>query len=163
MASVRSFSVRGRALLGTSGLIIVVFAFAAVATAYRALAQRRAAGGLHTQRGSYLFTASGFNIVDGIPQPKAILEAIDFDGHGTLEVPAVTVSINGNVSQSAGGVGVYSLDEECRGTVAFTPGPSFNIFTDRNGQQAHMIQTNPNTVFQGTVTKLPGAGGGRND
>jgi hypothetical protein len=109
---------------------------------------------LKTLRGSYIFAASGFNIVGGVAQPKAIIEAIDFNGDGTLDVPAATVSINGTISRSVAGVGVYTLDAECRGTVTFTSGPSFDIFTDHNGKQAWMIQTNPGTVFQGTVTKV---------
>jgi hypothetical protein len=50
---------------------------------------------LHTLRGSYVFAATGYDIVGGVAQPKAIVEAIDFHGDGTLSVPAVTVSVNG--------------------------------------------------------------------
>lgn len=110
--------------------------------------------GLHTLRGSYIFAATGYNIVGGVPQPKAIVEPIDFNGDGTLTVPAATVSINGSISRSTAGAGVYTLDGECRGTLTFTPGPSFDIFADHPGKQAWMIQTNPNTVFEGTVTKI---------
>lgn len=109
---------------------------------------------LKTLRGSYIFAASGFNIVGGVAQPKAIIEAIDFNGDGTLGVPAATVSITGNIMRSATGVGVYTLADGCRGMVTFTPGPSFDIFTDRTGKQAWMIQTTPGTVFQGTVTRV---------
>ena len=48
-----------------------------------------------TLDGLYVFTAPGFNIVAGVPQPKAIVELIDFHGDGELTVPAATVSING--------------------------------------------------------------------
>lgn len=123
----------------------------AAETQGRALAQRPCS--LHTLRGSYVFTATGYTIVAGVAQPKAIIEAIDFHGDGTLLVPAATVSINGVVARSAG-VGLYTLDDACRGTVTFTPGPSFDIFADPTGQQAWMIQTNPNNVFQGTVTRI---------
>lgn len=110
--------------------------------------------GLQTLRGSYVFAASGYNIVAGVQQPKAIVEAVEFHGDGTLSVPAATVSINGNVMQSSSGIGVYSLDNACRGTLTFIPGPSFDIFADASGRLAWMIQTNPGTVFQGTLTKL---------
>ena len=40
--------------------------------------------------GLYVFTASGFNIVGGVAQPKVIVESIRFDGHGNLTVPAAT-------------------------------------------------------------------------
>lgn len=110
---------------------------------------------LHTLRGTYVFAASGYNIVGGIAQPKAIVEAIDFNGDGTLSVPAVTVSINGFINRTIpGGVGEYTVDAGCTGTVTFTGGPSFDMFIERTGKEAWMIQTNPNTVFQGTVTRV---------
>lgn len=184
MTSAQFFGGRKRALLAGCALLTGIAALMAVGTWGRLSAQSGAPGpgwvqvagggwvppdhplanagappsggpcGLHTLRGSYIFAASGYNIVSGVPQPKAILEVTDFNGDGTLAVPAVTVSINGNVSQGAPGVGVYTLDADCRGTVTFTPGPSFDIFVEPTGKQAWMIQTNPNTVFQGTVTRL---------
>ena len=109
--------------------------------------------GLHTLHGSYVFAASGYNIVAGVPQPKAIVELIDFNGDGTLTVSGGTVSINGNVVQNLSGVGLYTLDAECKGTVMFTPGPSFDIFIRPGDKEGRMIQTNPGSVFQGTVTR----------
>ena len=153
MTSAQLIRRQGQALARTCALLAVVASLAALATPRRALAQGGACG-LHTLRGSYIFAATGHNIVGGVPQPKAIIEAIDFNGDGTLIVPAATVSINGNISRSAGGLGVYTLDAECRGTLTFTPGPSFDIFVGHPGKQAWMIQTNPNTVLQGTVTKV---------
>lgn len=109
---------------------------------------------LKTLRGSYLFAASGFNIVGGVAQPKAIHEVIDFNGDGTLTVPAVTLSVNGVVSHPPPGVGDYTLEETCRGTIVFTSGPSFDIVVTPGGRTVWMIQTNPNTVFQGTATRF---------
>jgi len=54
-----------------------------------------------TLDGLYVFTASGFNIVSGVPQPKAIIELIHFFGDGTLGGTAPsggTVSINGVIN-----------------------------------------------------------------
>ncbi len=119
----------------------------------RAQGQAQRPCSLHTLRGSYIFTATGYTIVAGVAQPKAIVEAIDFHGDGTLLVPAATVSLNGVIARSAG-VGLYTVDDGCRGTVTFTPGPSFDIFADHTGQQAWMIQTNPTNVLQGTVTRI---------
>lgn len=111
-----------------------------------------------TLRGSYLFAAQGFNIVSGAAQPKAILEGIDFNGDGTLSVPFATLSINGQIIQAPpGGVGVYTVETSCAGTLKFTNGPSFNIFVRPNGKTLWMIQTDSNTVLQGTVTKVPWA------
>src|SRR3982074_1010730 len=41
---------------------------------------------LKSLRGTYVFTANGYNIVAGVPQPKAIVEVISFNGDGTLTV-----------------------------------------------------------------------------
>lgn len=111
--------------------------------------------GPHTLRGSYVFAASGYNIVGGVAQPKAIVEPIDFHGDGTLSVPAVTVAVNGFINRLAPGTGgEYTVETGCRGTVTFTGGPSFDIYLAPSGNDAWMIQTNPNTVFQGTVTRV---------
>lgn len=108
-----------------------------------------------TLKGSYIFTATGFNIVNGVPVPKTIVELIDFNGDGTLTVPGGTLSVNGVVTAIApNGIGDYTLGTNCTGTVVFIPGPSFNIFFEPDGKAGWMIQTNPNTVFQGTVTLL---------
>ena len=106
-----------------------------------------------TLRGTYVFTASGFNIVVGVAQPKAIVEVIDFNGDGTLSVPAATRSVNGVIARTLpGGIGTYAVADDCTGTIKFD-GPSFDIFISPNGEAIWMIQTNPNTVFQGTATR----------
>jgi hypothetical protein len=108
-----------------------------------------------TLRGEYVFTASGFNIsAAGVAQPKAIVELIEFHGDGALTVLGGTVSINGAVSQIApGGAGNYTLGPECNGTLNFIPAPSFSLFVERDGKSGWMIQTNANSVFQGTLTQ----------
>src|SRR5258706_9644012 len=84
---------------------------------------------LNSLRGTYVFTASGFNLVAGVAQPKAIIEVIDFKGDGTLAVPAATRSVNGVIARSpAGGTGTYTVDASCTGAIVFTGGPSFDIF-----------------------------------
>ena len=117
--------------------------------------------GVQSLRGTYVFSASGYNIVGGVPQPKAIVEVIDFNGDGTLTVPAATVSVNGLILQPPPGTGDYTVDTDCTGTITFhgaPPGqqpPAFNIFLAPNGETAWMIQTNANTVMQGTTVRTP--------
>src|ERR1700736_1714847 len=95
-----------------------------------------------TLDGLYIFSAAGFNIVAGAAQPKAIVELIRFNGDGTLTVPAATHSINGVVAQSLpGGTGTYTVDVGCTGTLAFTHGPTFDLFISRKGDELWMIQT----------------------
>jgi len=107
-----------------------------------------------TLRGPYVFAATGFNIVGGVAQPKAIVEVISFNGDGTLTVPGATRSINGVVAKiPPGGTGSYTVETGCTGTISFTGGPSFDIYVSSRGDTIWMIQTNPDTVFQGTATK----------
>jgi hypothetical protein len=103
-------------------------------------------------RGSYVFSASGFNIVGGVPQPKAIVEVIAFHGDGTLDVPAATVSLNGVIIRSLPSSGTYTVEDDCTGTITLN-GPTFDIFLSRDGDDISMIQTNPNTVFRGFATR----------
>lgn len=109
---------------------------------------------LKTLHGSYLFAASGFNIVGGVAQPKAIHEGIEFNGDGTLTVPSVTLSVNGNVSHPPGAPGDYTVEADCRGTLVFSSGQTYDIVVALDGETVWMFQTNLNTVFQGTATRL---------
>ena len=113
--------------------------------------ERRAARE-RTLRGSYVFSATGFNIVGGVQQPKAIVEVIAFNGDGTLDVAAATVSLNGVIMRSLPSVGTYTVEDDCSGTIALN-GPTFDIFLSPDGDDISMIQTNPNTVFQGLATR----------
>ena len=110
---------------------------------------------LKTLRGSYYFAANGYNMVAGVAQPKTIVEVIAFNGDGTLSVPGATRSVNGVIAQiPPGGVGDYTVQAGCAGTLTFIGGPSFDIFIAPTGKQVWMIQTNPDTVFQGTATRI---------
>ena len=134
---------------------VVTLAMATISHPARADATAQTCG-LQTLYGSYVFTAHGFNIVSGVAQPKAIVEGIDFNGDGTFSVPFATISINGVIIQvPPGGVGTYTLDASCEGTLTFTSGPvNYSISVQPNGREIWMIQTDANTVFQGTATKV---------
>ena len=109
---------------------------------------------LKTLNGVYVFTATGYNITPSGPIPKAIVEVIDFNGDGMLAVPAATVSINGVISRTIDGSGTYTVDEDCTGTITFTPGPGFDIFIAPNGKELYMIQTGAPAVFAGTTKRV---------
>ena len=69
-----------------------------------------------------MFAATGNNIMSGVPQPKAIVEVIEFNGDGTLSVPAATRSVNGAVARSLpGGTGSYTVEAGLTGTITFDP------------------------------------------
>jgi hypothetical protein len=108
--------------------------------------------------GVYLFHASGFSIspTTGVAQPKAIVEMFRFDADGKLTGGVATVSVNGTVFHSAPtapGVGGTYTFADCIGTITFPTGPTFDFYLV-NKSEIQMIQTNPNTVFQGTAERL---------
>lgn len=105
-----------------------------------------------TLRGRYVFSATGFMITAGVVQPKALIEVIDFNGDGTLIVPAATRSVGGVITRSAPSVGSYTVTNDCAGTITFD-GPTFDVFISPHGSQFWMIQTNPNSVFEGSAIR----------
>jgi hypothetical protein len=114
-----------------------------------------AACGVQALSGLYVFTATGSSIVGGAAQPKAIVELIRMNGDGTLLVGGATRSVNGVIAQiPPGGTGTYTLEADCRGSLVFTGGPSFDIFVSPKGVEFWMIQTNPDNVFQGNVKRV---------
>jgi hypothetical protein len=111
-----------------------------------------------TLSGSYVFSASGWGAATGVWQPEAIVEFIRFNGDGTLSVLAATVANpagNGAIVQAPpGGTGTHALEPGCTGTLSFTNGPSFSLVAAPKSNELRMIQTNPNNVLQGTVTRI---------
>lgn len=111
-----------------------------------------------TLRGEYLFHASGYNISPtGAALPKAIIEKLVFDGEGNVSTPAVSVSINGTIVQPPQGApGIYTVDADCTGTLTFADaaGVKFDLQIKPNGNRINLLQTNPNTVMQGTAERV---------
>ena len=111
--------------------------------------------GPQTLHGSYVFNPHGFSIVDGAAQPIAVFEGIDFNGDGTLTVPFATVSINGLILQFPPGTGTYTLESSCQGTLSFVEsGVNFDIFVRSNGRKIWMIETDANSVLNGTAERV---------
>jgi hypothetical protein len=97
-----------------------------------------------TLQGLYVFSASGFSIVGGVAQPRAVVEFIRFNGDGTLGVPASTVSINGVITRGGGPglAGTYSIASNCTGSLAFgASGPTFDLYPAPSGSAVDMIFT----------------------
>jgi hypothetical protein len=100
-----------------------------------------------------MFSAHGFNVVAGVAQPKAIVEVIDFNGDGMPVCSCRDAQRKWcDCASLPGGVGTYTVEDNCTGTIVFD-GPTFDIFISFNREAIWMIQTNPNTVFQGTATR----------
>ncbi|HEY0768224.1 MAG TPA: hypothetical protein VGD47_09740 [Steroidobacteraceae bacterium] len=97
-----------------------------------------------TLEGLYVFSATGFNIVQGAAQPKAVTEFIRFNGNGTLTVPAATVSLDGVVIRSPpNGTGSYTVSSDCTGSLQFNDRAhaSFDLFIAADGHTIYMNQT----------------------
>jgi hypothetical protein len=118
-------------------------------------------------KGQYVFAASGFTRPPvsgpGTPWvPKVILEVIHFNGDGTLTTPSVAIANPfgdlGNVVQPPGAPGLYSINDDCSGTVHFLDpnNVTYTIFVDPpQGNTIWMIQTNPaNNVLEGTAKRV---------
>jgi len=112
-----------------------------------------------TLRGTFLFTATGDNIVAGVAQPKTIIEVLEFDGQGIVSAPRVTRSLNGVVARVTS-EGDYAVDATCSGTITFDPpgagipAVTFDVFFTPRADRLWMIQTNQGSVFQGIATRL---------
>ena len=110
---------------------------------------------LRTLRGVYEFSASGFNIVNGVALPKAIIETVVFDGHGNVSrQPYRSPSTAIFIQPPQGNPGVYTVNANCTGTLTFADGPMFDLHVAPYGKSIKMLQTNPNTVMQGTALKV---------
>jgi hypothetical protein len=105
-------------------------------------------------RGAYQFTASGFNIVNGVALPKAIIETLVFDGLGNVTTPQISLSVNGNIIQPPqGAAGTYTVEADCRGTLTFLDGVKFALQVRPYGRTINMLQANPGSVMQGTAER----------
>jgi hypothetical protein len=109
---------------------------------------------LKTLKGTYQFATTGYNIVDSVPQPIAIVEVIDVNGDGTLNVPAVTLSVNGTILRFADVGGSYTVNEDCTGTITFVTDVHLDIFIAPNGKEFHLIQTDANSVLAAVAIKV---------
>lgn len=108
-----------------------------------------------TLNGVYAFEATGYNIVNGSPAPKAVAEFLNFKGDGTLTSRA-TLSVNGNIVQNdAAGTGSYAINQDCTGTLTFSPsGLTFDLFIAPNGSGFYMIETVTGTVLAGSARRV---------
>jgi hypothetical protein len=130
-----------------------------------ATAQATADGGqvcsVHMLRGLYLWTFDGFENFGGNFAPKAIMQGLQFNGDGTTFNPFGTVNIGGTIIIDAtGGVGTYTVNPDCTGTLSITNGPTFNIYVGPGAQKVWTLETSPSPaglgVSVGTATRLPG-------
>ena len=112
-------------------------------------------------RGLYIWTFDGYQNFGGSPVPKDLLEGIRFNGDGTLSVPFGTVNIGGTiVIDVSGGVGTYTVADDCTGTLTITDGPTFNMYVGPGARQLWILNTGGGPgdgtgLGLGTATRLP--------
>jgi hypothetical protein len=109
---------------------------------------------LKTLKGRYQFAATGYSIVGSVAQPIGIVEVIDINGDGTLNVPAVTLSLNGTILRFADVSGSYTVNEDCTGTITFVTDVHLDIFIEPDGKEFGLIQTDPNTVLAAVARRV---------
>jgi hypothetical protein len=111
-------------------------------------------------RGLYLWTFDGYQNFGGNFVPKAVMQGLRFNGDGTTFNPFGTVNIGGTIMIDAtGGVGTYTVNPDCTGTLSITNAPTFNIYVGPGAQQVWTIETSPNpagvAVSLGTAVRVP--------
>jgi len=139
--------------LVTLGLAVALAVGLGMPISAHAELQQRGDCRIYTLIGLYIFDAEGFTITPTGPQPKAIVEFMDFKGNGTVNALA-TVSLNGNpILRGIKASGTYTVNEDCTGTLSFS-GPHFDIFISPDGREFHVVETDANTVLSGVVKRV---------
>jgi len=148
-------------LLFACALVSLVAAMALGTSATAGAAADGQACSVHMLKGLYLWTFDGYENFGGNFVPKAIMQGLQFNGDGTTFNPFGTVNIGGTIIIDAtGGVGTYTVNPDCAGTLSITNGPTFNIYVGPAAQKVWTTETSPNPaglgVSVGTATRLPG-------
>jgi hypothetical protein len=145
--------------LGCASVCLAAAMALGTSTTARAAADRHCSVG--TLRGLYLWTLEGYQNFGGNPVPKDLIEGIQFNGNGTLNIPFGTVNIGGFiVIDVSGSVGTYTVAANCTGTISITDGPSFNMYVGPGAQQLSIINTGGGPgdgtgLGLGTAARLP--------
>ena len=112
-------------------------------------------------KGLYLWTFDGHENFGGNFVPKAIMQGLRFNGDGTTFNPFDTVNIGGTIMIDAtGGVGTYTVNPDCTGTLSITNAPTFNIYVGPGAQQVWTLEIgSPDPVgigvSLGTAVRVP--------
>jgi hypothetical protein len=116
--------------------------------------------GVGTLKAEYLWSWDGYQSFGGNLVPKTTLQGIRFNGDGTFINTFGTINIGGTiVIDVTGGVGTYTVNPDCTGTMSST-GPSFKIYVGPGAQQIWTTQIGGGPgdgtgLGVGTATRLP--------
>jgi hypothetical protein len=88
------------------------------------------------------------------------MQGLQFNGDGTTYNTFGTVNIGGTIIFDATpGVGTYTVNPDCTGTMSVPNGSSFNIYVGPGAQKVWTIQSSPTPastgVSVGTLIRLP--------
>jgi hypothetical protein len=142
------------------GCLVAAMALGTSSTA-RATARFPQPCSVQTLHGLYLWTFDGYENFGGNLVPKAVMQGLRFNGDGTTFNPFGTVNIGGTIIIDAtGGVGTYTVNPDCTGTLSITDVISFNIYVGPGAQQVWTTQVAGGAgasvgLGVGTATRLP--------
>jgi hypothetical protein len=140
------------------GCLVAAMALGTSSTA-RATARFPQPCSVQTLHGLYLWTFDGYENFGGNLVPKAVMQGLRFNGDGTTFNPFGTVNIGGTIIIDAtGGVGTYTVNPDCTGTLSITDVISFNIYVGPGAQQVWTTQVAGGSsvgLGLGTATRLP--------
>ena len=109
-----------------------------------------------TLKGGFGYTVNGALTGGPAPGPFVAVGRLLFDGSGNFE-NVRTISRNGVIARNARGIGTYTVEPDCSGTLTFTDGGvvtlSTDLVIDSNGDEFRMIATSPGTVLAVTGRK----------
>ena len=113
---------------------------------------------LRTLEGFYLFSYSGYQIVDGQQIPFVFSGRDRVNGDGTLS-GVNSFSINGATSQNVTYTGTYTVNPDCTGsstTVDDVTGETghFDLFFGPDGDEVAFVQTDPGFVTGGIERRV---------
>jgi hypothetical protein len=113
-------------------------------------------------KGLYLWTFDAYENFNGNFVPVPVMQGLQFNGDGTTYNTFGTVNIGGTIIFDATpGVGTYTVNPDCTGTMSVPNGPSFNMYVGPGAQKIWLTQTAGGAgsgagLGVGTATRLPG-------
>ena len=158
--------VNAKEIIMTRSTIAKTFAIAAVAAIALGLApMAKAQCSVGSLVGSFARSDSGFvTSPPGVAGPLAGVHLVTFDGSGSFFSTGFS-SLNGNVSESTA-TGTYMVNPDCTGTYtsvssAGRTGTAFFVIAN-NGNEIHILPTNPGGSITCIARKIFPAGNQRN-
>ena len=136
-------------VLASSGLAVTLVLAAVLGTAATTSAAPVGNCSLHTLKGQYASTISGWVTPStGDRQPYGATGSVVIDGHGNI-TGTIVQSLDGVITGPFTLTGTYTVDPDtCTGTASSTIGTFFFAIA-ANGKQTRIVGTTPGTTVTG--------------